>query len=91
MQDTPYDATSARGLSCRRLRGDPDSPLFLVNHWIASFPPSVTRNGRIGGRVLRARLRRCRRERGLVTNLVAVDFYERSGVIEIARRLNAVR
>jgi hypothetical protein len=91
VQDTPYDATSARGLSCRRLRGDPDSPLLLVNHWIASFPPSVTRNGRIGGRELRARLRRCRRERGLVTNLVAVDFYERSGVIEIARRLNAVR
>jgi hypothetical protein len=88
-QDTPYDATDAATLSCRRYRGTPDSPLFLVNHWIASFPPSVSRNGRIGGEVLRERLRRCRRERGLVPNLPAVDFYERSGVIALAERLNS--
>jgi hypothetical protein len=31
----------------------------------------------------------CERARGLRPNLLAVDFYERSGVIDVARRLNA--
>ncbi len=90
-QDTPYRATSARELSCRRYRGTADSPLFLVNHWIATFPPSPRRNGRIGGSTLRRRLTRCERERRLVPNFVAVDFYERSGVIAIARARNERR
>lgn len=91
VQDTPYNASNAAELSCRRFRGSPDSPLFLVNHWIATFPPSVTRNERIGGDVLRDRLERCERERGLLPNLVAVDFYERSGVDEVAAELNRRR
>jgi hypothetical protein len=91
VQDTPYAARSAGELSCRRFRGAADSPLFLVNHWIATFPPSLSRNRHIGRAVLRERLRLCRRERGLLPNLVAVDFYENSGVIEIAKELNSAR
>ena len=37
----------------------------------------------------RRRLDRCERSRRLVPNLVAVDFYERSGVVDIARERNA--
>jgi hypothetical protein len=88
VQDTPYQATRPSEFSCRRYRGRADSPLFLVNHWITTFPPSPSRNQRAGGRVLAARLRRCERERGLVPNLVAVDFYERTDVLAIAARLN---
>ena len=40
---------------------------------------------------LRARVERCRRERGVKGALVAVDFYERGSVVEVARRLNAQR
>ena len=54
VQDTPLGATRPRQLSCRRLRGDPGSPMLLLNHWIESFPPSVSRNDRIGGRFLDA-------------------------------------
>ena len=39
--------------------------------------------------MLRERLRLCRRERGLLPNVVAVDFYENSDVIGIAERLNS--
>jgi uncharacterized membrane protein HdeD (DUF308 family) len=87
-QDTPLGATNAAELRCDRFRGTPDSPLFLVNHWIDTFPPSVSRNQRIGGRVLRRRLDRCARERRLTPNLIAVDFYERTGVVGIAQRRN---
>lgn len=87
-QDTPIGATRPDE-SCRRFRGTPDGPLFLVNHWDTTFPPSPRRNARVGGDVLRERLARCRRSRRLVPNMVAVDFHERSGVVDLARRLNA--
>jgi hypothetical protein len=69
----------------------PDSPLLLVNHWIATFPPSPRRNERIGGVLLERRLVRCERRRQQLPNLAAVNFYERSDVVGIAARLNARR
>jgi hypothetical protein len=87
-QDTPLGATDGSELRCERFRGTADSPLFLMNHWIDTFPPSPSRNERIGGRVLRQRLDRCQRERRLTPNLIAVDFYERTGVVGIAHRRN---
>ena len=91
VQDTPLGATTPSELRCRRNRGQADSPLFLVNHWIPPFPPSVSRNSRIAGRALQRRLGRCQRVRGQLPNLVAVDFHERSGVVEATRRLNERR
>ncbi len=90
VQDTELGVTSPSE-SCRRVRGTPDSPLFLVNHWDTRFPPSKSRNQAVGGDVLRDRVASCRRGRGLVPNLVAVDFHELTGVVELARRLNAER
>lgn len=87
-QDTPLGATKPGQFSCRRKRGDADSPLLLVNHWIDSFPPSPRGNREIAGAFLTSRLERCARERGMTPNLVAVDFYDRSGVVEAARALN---
>jgi hypothetical protein len=89
VQDTPLGATRPSQLSCDRYRGDADSPLLMLNHWIPPFPPSVTRNQAIGGTFLRARVGRCERQRELLPNLLAVDFYERTGVVGIARDLNA--
>jgi hypothetical protein len=91
VQDTPLGAREPHELSCARFRGDGDSPLLLVNHWIDRFPPPPSANARIGRRAfLRARLRRCARERGLLPNLVAVDFYDMGAVVEVARELNAL-
>jgi hypothetical protein len=89
VQDTPLGATRPAQLSCARFRGRPDSPLLMLNHWIPPFPPSVTRNQRIGGSFLRRMIGRCERERSMLPNLIAVDFYERTHVVEIARELNA--
>ncbi len=90
VQDTPLGAEAPAELRCRRSRGSADSPLYLINHWIPPYPPSVSRNALIGGRVLERRLDRCERSRRLVPNLVAVDFYERSGVVDIAREQRAL-
>jgi hypothetical protein len=89
VRDTPLGATRPSQLSCSRYRGEADSPLLMLNHWIPPFPPSVTRNQSIGGAFLRARVGRCERETGMLPNLLAVDFYERTGVVGIARSLNA--
>ncbi len=89
VQDTPLGATRPSQLSCDRFRGEADSPLLLLNHWIPPFPPSVTRNQAIGGTYLRNRVGRCERQREMLPNLLAVDFYERTGVVGIAQTLNA--
>ncbi|MBB4661266.1 hypothetical protein [Conexibacter arvalis] len=87
-QDTPLGATKASELRCRRQRGDADSPLLLVNHWIDAFPPSPRANREIGGAFLERRLDRCARERDMQPNVVAVDFHQTSGVVEAASALN---
>ncbi|MDW5595300.1 hypothetical protein VSS74_13205 [Conexibacter stalactiti] len=88
VQDTPLGATKASELSCERWRGTPDSPLLMLNHWTVTFPPSVSRNERIGNSVLWRQMARCEREREMLPNLVAVDFYERTGVVRLAHQRN---
>ena len=89
IQDTPLGAQRPSQLSCDRARGDADSPLLLINHWIPPFPPSPRLNAAIGSApFLGSRVRRCLRERGFAGAIVAVDFYERTAVVRVARALN---
>jgi hypothetical protein len=89
IQDTPLGAHRPDQLSCARFRGDADSPLLLINHWIPPFPPSPRLNAAIGrATFLRHRVRSCLRERGFAGAIVAVDFYERTAVVRVARELN---
>lgn len=94
-QDTPLGAKTAAQFSCDRFRGDPNSPLLMINHWIDEFPPPVSKNGRINGAdAIVRRARACERVRGMPLSLIAVDHYDRGsggGVVEAARRLNAAR
>ena len=91
VQDTPLGATRPSQFRCRRFRGSADSPLYMLNHWIPPFPPSVRRNELIAGNALRRRFESCQRRRRLLPNLVAVDFHERSRVVEVTDALNARR
>jgi hypothetical protein len=87
-QDTPLGAASGNQLRCSPNRGDANSPLLMINHWIDAFPPPPRANAAIGRDFLSRRLDRCADERELTPNLVAVDFYETSGVVGAAARLN---
>ncbi len=87
-QDTPLGAREPRELSCGPSRGDANSPLLMINHWIDRFPPPPRANAAVGRAFLERRLERCARERDHLPNLVAVDFYDTSGVVAAAARLN---
>jgi hypothetical protein len=90
--DTPLGAVHPGQLSCKRFRGEATSPLLLINHWIPPFPPSPAVNAVIGrAPVLRARVGRCTRALDHTGAIVAVDFYERTAVVAVARRLNEGR
>ena len=89
IQDTPLGALHPGQLSCERYRGMSASPLLLINHWIPPFPPSPAVNAQIGtAAFLGSRIRRCTRKRHIGGAIVAVDFYERTAVVELARQLN---
>lgn len=89
IQDTPLGARRPSQLRCTRWRGDADSPILLLNHWIDRFPPRVSDNVRIGTRrFLERRIRRCTAVRGLAPGLVAVDFYDRTSLLDVVGRMN---
>jgi len=87
VQDTPLGPGSAS--SCRPSRGDPASPLFMLNHWVDRFPPPPSANARINDRAtIVRRADRCARERGVRPGLIAVDHYDLGDVVGAARALN---
>jgi hypothetical protein len=89
IQDTPLGATRPDQLSCKRYRGEKHSPLLLINHWIPPFPPSPSLNAAIGREAfLRARIKRCQAQDGAKGAIVAVDFYQRTSVVKVARELD---
>lgn len=92
-QETPYVFKSLEELepprSCRPNRGSPNSPLFLMNHWIERVNPSPGLAARVNARdLLVRRARACARRRGLVPNIVAVDFYDEGALFEAVAELN---
>lgn len=90
IQDTPLGALHPGQLSCARYRGKQHSPLLLLNHWIPPFPPSRIINTEIGrAAFLRARIARCERKRDVRGAIVAVDFYDRTAVVKVAKQLNS--
>ena len=94
-QETPYSFHTQAQLfaktSCRPNRGTPNSPLFQVNHWIDDVPPppGSGRESNAYGPLLE-RLRRCQRERGLLPNIVGVDFYNQGDPLGAVNVLNGL-
>jgi hypothetical protein len=87
IQDTPLGPGSAS--SCTSSRGDPASPVLMVNHWVDRFPPPPSANAKIGSRSqILERVRRCERERGVRAGFVAVDHYDLGDVVGAVRELN---
>lgn len=95
-QETPFSFPTVAALeaipeSCRANRGPADAPLFLVNHWVETYPPNP-RNADVANRrdVIVDRARRCGDLRDRWPQLVAVDFVERGDVVGAAAELNGV-
>jgi hypothetical protein len=90
-QDTPLGVERPQDFSCKFARGDENSPIFMLNHWVDRFPPPLTDNRRASQRSsLLAYARRCQRERGLLPSLIAVDYYDEGDIVDVARQLNGL-
>ena len=89
IQDTPLGARRPSQFSCARFRGEPGSPLLLINHWIDTFPPLPALNVPIGrADALRRRIEECEAKRGVRGAIVAEDFYQQSDLVKVAEQLN---
>ena len=89
LQDTPLGAQRAADMSCGRFRGDPGSPMLLLNHWLDRFPPRPSDHRPINrAAFMRERWERCAAARGLRGGVIAVDFHDGSDVVAVARALN---
>ncbi|MFO7590973.1 MAG: hypothetical protein R6X23_08750 [Acidimicrobiia bacterium] len=92
VQEVRYNYRDALELAgpdtCAPLRGHQDAPLFQFNHWVTPASLQVAQEINAAD-VLGERARRCRRERRLLPNLIAVDFYEVGDMFQVVDELNA--
>jgi len=89
--DNPYSASTVDDLSCDALRGDPDNPLFLLNHFLTApiGMPSLAEQANQGD-VLREQVARCEEASSDRVNAIAVDFYDIGDVLLVVDELNGV-
>jgi hypothetical protein len=101
LQETPYsfkkpvELTDPQRLaaSCEPNRGPADAPLFLINHWIDTSPaPKPSNAAKVNAHdALLARVHECERDRDLLANLIAVDFYREGDLFGVVKELNGER
>jgi hypothetical protein len=91
-QETTFSYTNKDQFDCAPNRGATDAPMFLINHWLTLSPPNPDREGEANASaVLEKRVEQCLRERGLVPNIVQVQFAERGDLISTVGSLNERR
>jgi hypothetical protein len=97
MQETPFLFRSVAALeapaSCEPNRGGTAGSLLLINHWVDTPPlPLVSIARRVNVHdFLAPRVARCREQRGMLPNVVAVDFYREGAAAQVVDELNRVR
>ena len=88
-QETHFRAESPEEMNCAPNRGQTDSPLFQLNHFISpvsvSFAETVNEYDFFLNRALQ-----CQEERGLMPNIVAVNYYRTGDLIDVVDALNGV-
>jgi len=90
-QETPYRFRSPDEFSCEPNRGKPESPLFLMNHWIEKLTPSPSDADEVNQYdLLLKRALLCQNSRGMIPNLVAVNFYSRGDILRVVETLNGL-
>ena len=92
VQDTPLKAQQPEDLKCDPSRGNDDSPILMMNHWIDRFPPPLSGNRKIlTKKFLTRQIKRCQKERDMPVSFLAADFYDQGSLIEVARQFNSSR
>ena len=91
-QETPYHFNAPEEFSCDANRGGTEGSLFQVNHWIDTTPTPKPSNAEIvnAREFLLGRARQCREERGMLPNILAVDFALTGDVVAAVAELNGL-
>jgi hypothetical protein len=89
-QETPYRFLDPSEFSNAPGRGGKQGSLLLMNHWIETAPAPRPSNAEIVNAYdfLLKRAKNCRRERGMLPNLIAVDFYHTGDLIDVVDAMN---
>ena len=91
VQDTEYSVQTAADFECSLKRGEPDSPLFSVNHWLANFDRLISSAEEVNAYdVLKPRIDECEIERGRAPSMIAVNWYDRGDLFRVVNELNGV-
>jgi hypothetical protein len=91
LQETPFQFESIDTMTCAAGRGRPGNPMFLLNHWVNTGipdPAAATTANDIN--VLRTRVEQCWEAGGRRPNIVAVDFFDVGGLMELVDSLNGL-
>ncbi|HEX2805812.1 MAG TPA: hypothetical protein VHN80_06550, partial [Kineosporiaceae bacterium] len=92
VQDTGYTYPTVASFDCGLKRGRPDSPLFLLNHWLSGFSTLYTDAQTVNAyAVLSARGRQCQAERGRLPNFVAVNWANLGALQRVVDEMNGFR
>jgi hypothetical protein len=89
-QETPYTFPKIDTFSCAPKRGNPDNPLFLINHWLRpDGPPDPSEAAQVNSKKeLAARFTKCAERRRILPNALAVDFTEIGDLTKTVNRIN---
>jgi hypothetical protein len=88
-QNTSIGAFTEDRASCAPGRGTPENPLLIMNHWVDRFPPPPSAAALVNGpTTLLRRARTCGEALGRPPTAIAVDFYDRGGVLAAVDELN---
>lgn len=93
IQETPYGFKDPSEFSNKPNRGGKNGSLLLMNHWIETTPAPLPSNAEIVNAYdfLLKRARACRKERGMIPNLIAVDFYRTGDLVGVVRTMNGIK
>jgi hypothetical protein len=91
-QETPYQFKTPEAFSNKAGRGGKNGSLLLMNHWIETTPTPLPSNAEIVNSydVLLKRAQACKKQRRMMPNLVAVDFYRTGDLLRVVDALNGV-
>jgi hypothetical protein len=93
IQETPYGFKDPSEFSNKPNRGGKNGSLLLMNHWIETTPAPLPSNAEIVNAYdfLLRRARACRKERGMIPNLIAVDFYRTGDLVGVVSTMNGIK
>lgn len=88
--ETPFSFETPEDFSCAPNRGDPEAPLYLLNHFLTSAvggSPELAEMVNYNPRFIE-RAEQCQEEGEALPNFVAVDFYDIGDLFEVTASLN---